>query len=336
MRKIDIFTHISPPGFSEGVARVAGGLKDIGKRSRGVPMLHDLDIRFRVMDTFPGYQQVLSVPTPPIELFAKPDDAVELARIANDSMAELVVKHPDRFVTFAAALPMNVPDAAARETHRAVKELGAKAIQIHSNILGKPLVASEFLPIFEAMAGYDLPILLHPYRGADFPDYLSEESSEFEIWWTFGWPYDTSAAMARMVFAGFFDRWPSLKVVAHHMGAMVPYFAGRVGPGWDQLGARTSEQDLSQVLKRLKKRPLDYFKMFYADTALFGAYQATICGLDFYGVDNVVFASDAPFDPEKGPMYIRETIKIVEQLPLSDEQREQIFWRNAAKLLKVN
>jgi aminocarboxymuconate-semialdehyde decarboxylase len=76
--------------------------------------------------------------------------------------------------------------------------------------------------------------------------------------------------------------------------------------------------------------------MFYADTALFGAYQATICGLDFFGADNVVFASDAPFDPEKGPMYIRETIKIVEQLPVSPEQREQIFWRNAAKLLKVN
>ena len=336
MRKIDIFTHISPPGFSEGVARVAGGLKDIGKRSRGVPMLHDLDIRFKVMDSFQEYQQVLSVPTPPIELFATPAEAVDLARIANDSMANLVQKHPDRFVTFAAALPMNAPDAALAETQRAVTQLGAKAIQIHSNILGKPLTSPEFLSIFEAMAGYDLPILLHPYRGADFTDYLSEQSSEFEIWWTFGWPYDTSAAMARMVFAGFFDKWPSLKIVAHHMGAMVPYFAGRVGPGWDQLGKRTSDRDLSRVLKALKKRPLDYFKMFYADTALFGAYEATVCGLDFYGVDNVVFASDAPFDPENGPMYIRETTSIIDRLPLTNEQREQIYWRNAAKLLKVN
>ena len=85
-------------------------------------------------------------------------------------------------------------------------ELGAKGVQIYSNILGKPLVSPEFLPIFEAMVGYDLPIWLHPYRGADFPDYLKEQASEFEIWWTFGWPYDTSAAMARMVFAGLFDR----------------------------------------------------------------------------------------------------------------------------------
>jgi aminocarboxymuconate-semialdehyde decarboxylase len=140
--------------------------------------------------------------------------------------------------------------------------------------------------------------------------------------------------MARMVFAGFFDKWPNLKIVAHHMGAMVPYFAGRVGPGWDQLGKRTTDRDLSQVLKALKKRPLDYFKMFYADTALFGAYEATVCGLDFYGVSNVVFASDAPFDPENGPMYIRETIKIVDRLPLTNEQREDIYWKNAARLLK--
>src|SRR5690349_2935306 len=168
MRKIDIFTHISPPGFSEGVERIAGGLKDIGKRSRGVPMLHDLSVRFRVMDMFPEYQQVLSLPTPPIELFATPAEAVDLARIANDSMAELVGRYPDRFAGFAAALPMNAPDAALAETQRAIRELGARAIQIHSNVNGKPLTAPEFLPLFETMAGYDLPILLHPYRGANF------------------------------------------------------------------------------------------------------------------------------------------------------------------------
>jgi predicted TIM-barrel fold metal-dependent hydrolase len=336
MRKIDVFTHISPPGYSEGVERLAGNLKDIGKRSRGVPMLHDLDIRFRVMDMFPGYQQVLSLPTPPIELFAQPREGIELARIANDSMAELVRTHPDRFVGFAAALPMNDPEASITEANRAVRDLGAKGIQIHSNVLGKPLVAAEFLPLFEAMVGYDLPIWLHPYRGANFPDYLTEQASEYEIWWTFGWPYDTSAAMARIVFAGLFDKWPSLKIIAHHMGAMVPYFAGRVGPGWDQLGARTSDRDLSLVLKGLKKRPLDYFKMFYADTALFGAFDATVCGLNFYGVPNVLFASDAPFDPEKGPMYIRETIAIVEKLPLSNEDREKVFWKNAAAMLKVS
>ena len=335
MRKIDIFTHIYPVNFFEKLMQVAPHFKDVGKRSRGVPMLLDLDERFRVMDRFEGYEQVLSLPTPPLEVMASPAQAVDLARAANDGMAELVARYPRRFPTFVASLPYNDPDAAVREARRAVDELGARGIQIFSNVLGKPISAPEFLPLFETMALYDLPIWLHPYRGAAMTDYPTEERSQFEIWWTFGWPYETSVAMARVVFAGLFDRWPALKIIAHHMGAMAPYFAGRLGPGWDQLGARTSDEDLSLVLKRLHKRPIDYFRMFYGDTALFGAYDATVCGLQFFGVDHVLFASDAPFDPEKGPMYIRETLAVLDRLPISAEERERIYWRNAAALLKL-
>jgi len=336
MRKIDVFTHIYPRAFYDRLMRVAGDFKDVGKRSRGVPMLHDLDERFRVMDRFADYQQILSLPTPPLEAMGNPAEATELARLANDGMAELVAQYPDRFAGFVASLPYNDPDAAVREARRAVDDLGARGIQIFSNIQGKPLSAPEFLPIFETMAAYDLPIWLHPYRGAASSDYpTTEETSQFEVWWTFGWPYETSVAMARIVFAGLFDRFPALKVISHHMGAMAPYFEGRVGHGWDQLGVRTSDQDLSLVLKGLKKRPIDYFRMFYADTALMGAYDGTVCGLGFFGVDHVLFASDAPFDPEKGPMYIRETIAIIDRLPISTEERERIYWRNTAALLKL-
>ena len=334
-RKIDVFTHIFPDGYVRRMQEVAPGLKDAGKRVRGVPMLVDLAVRFRVMDAFDGYQQILSIATPPIEAYASPADAIDLARRANDGMAELVGAHPDRFPGFIASLPMNAADAALREMHRAVGELGARGIQIFTNVGGKPIVAPEFLPIFEAMAAYDLPIWLHPYRGSDVSDYAAEERSHYEIWWTFGWPYETSVAMARIVFAGLFDRFPDLKIITHHMGAMAPYFEGRLGPGWDQLGARTSDQDLSGVLKGLRKRPLDYFRMFYADTALFGAYDATVCGLSFFGADRVLFASDSPFDPEKGPMYIRETIGVVDRLPITSEERERIYWRNAVRLLKL-
>jgi aminocarboxymuconate-semialdehyde decarboxylase len=141
--------------------------------------------------------------------------------------------------------------------------------------------------------------------------------------------------MARIVFAGLFDRYPNLKVITHHMGAMAPYFEGRVGPGWDQLGARTSDEDYTVVLTRLKKRPLDYFRMFYADTALFGAYEATVCGLRFFQPHHVLFASDSPFDPEKGPMYIRETIRVIDRLPISEEERAAIYYGNAIRLLKL-
>ncbi len=315
---------------------VAPGYKDIGKRMRNVPMLVDLDVRFRVMDGFDGYQQVLSIATPPIEAYAAPEQAVDLARIANDGMAELVSRYPDRFPAFVASLPLNDPDAAMAEIDRAVRDLGARGIQIFSNINGQPLDRPEYLALFDKMTSYDLPIWLHPYRGADVADYATETRSTFEIWWAFGWPYDTSVAMARLVFAGLFDRYPGLKIITHHMGAMAPYFEGRVGPGWDQLGVRTSDEDYGAVLRRLHKRPIEYFRMFYADTALFGAYDATVCGLRFFGASHVLFASDAPFDPERGPMFIRETIGIIDRLPISEADRERIYWRNAARLLRLD
>ena len=334
MRKLDVFNHIYPKPFFELMMRVAPTYKDIGKRMRGVPMLFDLDVRFKVMDRFDEYQQILSIATPPIDVFA-PQHAVDLARAANDGMAELVRRYPDRFPGFVAALPLMDPDAADAELERAIRDLGARGIQIFSNINGRPLDRPEYLALFDRMAEYDLPVWLHPFRGADMSDYATETRSQFEIWWTFGWPYDTSVAMARLVFAGLFEKHPRLKIIVHHMGAMAPYFEGRIGPGWDQLGARTSDVDYSDVRARLKKRPIDYFRMFYGDTALFGAYDATECGLRFFGVDHVLFASDAPFDPEQGPMYIRETISILDRLPISHEDRERLYWRNAVNLLKL-
>jgi predicted TIM-barrel fold metal-dependent hydrolase len=335
VRKIDVFNHICPSRYFEGMMAVAPDFKDMGKRMRNIPMLFDLDERFRVMDMFDSYQQVLSIPTPPIEAYAPPPQAADLARRANDGMAELVTTYADRFPAFIASLPLADPDQAQAELHRAVRDLGARGIQVFSNINGQPLDRPEHLALFDAMAEYDLPVWLHPYRGAEMPDYSSEAMSRFEIWWTFGWPYETSVAMARLVFAGIFERHPAIKIITHHLGAMAPYFAGRLGPGWDQLGTRTSDEDYSELRRVLKKRPIDYFRMFYGDTAVFGAYDATICGLQFFGVDHVLFASDAPFDPEGGPMYIRETIRILDRLPIGDADRERIYWRNAVELLKL-
>jgi predicted TIM-barrel fold metal-dependent hydrolase len=329
MRKVDVFNHVMPARFFERI----GDYKDIGKRMREVPMLYDLDERFRVMDRFPDYVQVLSAGMPPIEALAGPAESPELARICNDGLAELCAKYPDRFPSFIASLALNNPASCVEEIHRSVRDLGARGVQVFSNVDGKPLDLPEFEPIFDTMAGYDLPIFLHPARGASFPDYLTEEKSKYELWWAFGWPYETSVAMARIAFAGLFDKHPELKIIAHHMGAMVPYFEGRVGPGLDQLGARTSGFDKGEL--KFKKRPFDYFKMFYADTAVFGSRAATVCGLEFFGVDRTVFASDAPFDPEKGPMYIRETIKVIESLALPQADLEKIFHGNAEKLLKL-
>jgi len=140
--------------------------------------------------------------------------------------------------------------------------------------------------------------------------------------------------MARLVFAGLFDVYPHLKIITHHMGGMVPYFEGRVGYGWDQLGTRSSDVDYKSLLADLARRPIDYFRLFYADTALFGAAAGTRCGLSFFGADRVLFASDTPFEPEPG-LYIRETIDVIDRLEISNDARARIYSGNAAGLLKI-
>jgi predicted TIM-barrel fold metal-dependent hydrolase len=219
---------------------------------------------------------------------------------------------------------------------RAVTQLGAKGVQIFTNVAGKPLDGPELQPLFAEAARLDVAIWMHPARGADFADYRGEDRSQFEIWWTFGWPYETSVAMARLVFSGLFDRFPDLKIITHHMGGMIPYFEGRVGHGWDQLGTRTSDIDYVALRRSMKQRPIDYFRKFYADTALFGAHAATRCGLEFFGVDKILFASDMPFEPAPG-MYARETIAALESafesLGLSAADKDQIYRGNAQRLL---
>jgi predicted TIM-barrel fold metal-dependent hydrolase len=332
--KLDIFNHFFPKAFFDRMVALLPQGKGINKRVREVPSIYDLDERLRIMDKFDDYAQVICLPAPAIEDFGK--HAVEMAKVGNDGMAELVRKHKDRFPGFIAALPMNEPDGLLKEAERAIKELGAVGVQVYTNVLGRPLTDAATMPLFDLMAHHDLPIWMHPIRAMNIPDYVGEQKSQYEIWWTFGWPYETSVAMAHMVFAGLFDKHPDLKIITHHMGGMIPYFAGRVGPGWDQLGARTSDEDLTLVLKKLKKRPLDYFKMFYADTALFGTKPATECGLEFFGADHTLFASDSPFDPEKGSAYIRWTIDIIDSLDITPAERQMIYEGNARRLLKLS
>jgi len=334
--KLDIFNHVFPKRYYERMLQVAPNGKDMHKRVRAIPSIVDLDARFRIMDKFGDYAQVICLGAPPLEVFGPPPVSTEMARLANDGMAELVAKHRDRFPAFIASLPMNDPKGLLEEAQRAIRDLHAVGVQVFTNVLGAPLTAPETLPLFELMAKLDLPIWLHPARGADFPDYQTERKSHFEIWWTFGWPYETSVAMAHMVFEGLFDRFPDLKIITHHMGGMIPYFEGRVGPGWDQLGTRTSDVDYTALLRKLKKRPLDYFRLFYADTALFGATEATRCGLKFFGTERVLFASDSPFDPEKGSMYTRLTIEIIDHLDIPETDRRAIYEGNARRLLKLS
>jgi predicted TIM-barrel fold metal-dependent hydrolase len=333
--KIDIFPHILPRKYFDRMVAVAPPGLALQKRMSGIPVLVDVDLRFRIMDRYESYVQVLTLANPPIEVVGGPAVSPDLARLANDEMAALVARHPDRFPGFVASLPMNNPEAAQREIDRALDDLGATGVQVFTNVNGRPLDLPEHLQIFARLAERRLPVWMHPARPATFADYAGEPRSKYDMWWAFGWPYETSVAMGRLVFSGIFDRHPGLVVITHHLGAMIPFCAGRIGGGLDQLGARSDDPDDLQAPGRLRKRPLDYFHMFYGDTALFGAWPAMESGLAFFGADHVLFGTDMPFDPEKGPGFIRDTIAAMDRMRVSAEDKAQIYEGNARRLLRL-
>jgi uncharacterized protein len=334
--KLDAFCHVMPRPYFDRLSALTDtpAAANIRNRIEGIPSIVDLDVRFGQMDAFGAdYRQIVSLPAPPPEDLGPPEVSREMAALANDELAALVAEHPDRFAGWVAAVPMNDPEGAVAEIERAVG-LGAAGAQVYTNVNGHPLDEERFEPFWARMAELDKVVWVHPSRSAAWPDYPVEEKSRYEIWWVFGWPYETAAFMSRIVFSGVLERYPDLKILTHHGGSMVPHFAGRVGPGWDQLGARTPPDRREEVDgPQLSKRPIDYFRMFYADTALFGAENGLRCAIEFFGVERILFASDSPFDPEKGPGYIRATIENIDALGLDPADRDAIYEGNARRVI---
>lgn len=332
MAIIDVFCHALPPAFVTAVRELNTGPKTMFERATAMPVMVDLNARFRVMDLFEDYRQVISLASPVVESLGEPSDAARLARIGNAEMAQWVQDHPDRFVGHVASLPMSDINKALKEIHVAVAQEGALGIQLYTNVLGRPLDAPEFRCVFETMAELKRPIWLHPIRAANRADYASESISKYDLWWAFGWPHETSVAMGRLVYAGIFDRWPELTIITHHAGGTLPMIGGRLQANEQLLGSRYSEADQGAAETSLKEPPNDALRRFYADTATFGSATAIRAGLDYFGLEHMLFASDMPFDPEQGPGNIQRGLQAIAELNLTPIEKEQLLNGNATRL----
>jgi uncharacterized protein len=327
--KIDAFAHISPIRYLEQVERLLQGpdaspaVREHGPWLREDAVLYDLDARRRALEPFPDYRQVLVLAAPPLDELGPVAVTGDLARLANDELAALVRDH-ERFVGFAAALPLADTEAALRELDRAVAELGACGFQIYSNVNGVPLDDPRFAPLFARAAELDAAVWLHPTRSPAWPDYPTEAASLHGLWWSLGWPYETAAAMCRLVYSGVMEAHPRLRILTHHAGAMIPYFSGRFR------GVQTEDQ--RPALGRLADEPLAYLRRFYADTALFGAPHALRCAVDFFGPGHVLFGTDMPLG---GPTVVADTIADVDSLGLDAGDRERVYAGNAREVLRI-
>lgn len=328
--KIDAYSHIIPTRYKEELRKIVP--EEVGNKIDPHSTLYNLDDRFTVMDKYEPLRQVLTIGWPPVETVAGPEKAADLAKLANDEMAELVQRHPDRFVAAIGILPMNNMDEAVKETDRVINDLGFRGVYVHTPINDKPLDLPEFMPLYEKMADYNLPVFIHPMTTFEYADYRTEDRSKYKIFSTFGWPYETTAAMARLVFSGTMEKFPGIKFVTHHCGGMVPYYAERLSEFSHLPELKgTMEEKVS-----LKLDAIDYFKMFYADTAIHGNTPALMCAYAFFGAGNILFGADMPLgDTERGHRNYRQTLNAIEAMDISDEEKKKIYEDNARRLMRL-
>ena len=330
MRIVDAFPHIIPADCLERFCTVASGpaldfLRGLRGRGHLAPMW-DLDARFRSMDAVDGYVQVLTLCLPPIEQMARGAPGVDLARMANDRMAELVERHPDRFVGFAASLPLDDADAALRELDRAVQELGALGAQVFTNSNGAAMDHPRYEPLWARLDELDRTVWVHGARQSTTPDYVDEDRSRYGLWAALGWPYEMGMFAARMVASGVLERHPRLPFLLHHSGGMLATFSRRVNGSWLELQAKSTEDESAYA--QLQRPPAEYFFRFCADTS--GQSPVAVrAALEFLGPEHVLLGSDAPFST---PV---DHVAMLARLQLPAEQHALLVGGNAERVLHL-
>ena len=321
---IDVFSHMIPGKYQEALLKKAkistSHLEGWVKQN---PALSDVDIRLRRIDRYPGMLEVLVPALAPLEAFVSPADACELAKVNNDAAADLVEKHPDKFMAAVALLPLSDVDAAVKEAERACMGLGMRGILMNTTINEEPLDLPKFRPLFAKMAEYDLPVWIHPpYDPAiqitpalnqapvnngipEPPEHFKSEAVKFVQR-----PMETSLAMLRLAMSGIFKEYPRIKIITHHCGGNVPFCGDRI---------KLRDDDL---------------RKFYCDTAFVNTPGPMMCGYAYFGADHLLFGTDATEGrPHHGVTW--DEIRMIEQLDMPSADKEKIFERNASRLLRT-
>jgi len=284
-----------------------------GARFFGVtPPMTDVSKRLEDMDRTGIDIEVVSLSTPNV-FFADAQHQPEVARMINDSYAELISQHPNRFKGFA-SIPMDAPDEALVELHRAINNLKLNGVVLLSNIGGKPLTSPEYRQFFAEADRMGLCIFLHPMLPAN-----SDDFREYVLGPIIGFPFDTSLAVARMCYDGMFEDFQNIRWIIGHLGGGVPYLMERMDNGF---------RDFADCRQKIDKLPSEYLKRLYYDTVSFSEH-ALIMVKNMVGADHMVMGSDYPHLLGS----IDRAVTSIENLDISDSDKQKIFEGNALKIL---
>jgi predicted TIM-barrel fold metal-dependent hydrolase len=315
---IDGFSHVMPKSFAEALMQVhpTGELQKLAKHS----YFGDMKNRVRVLDKYGFDKQVLTLARPSTWIGIPSEAILKMTRLGNDAVAQVAGEFPDRFIAVG-TLPVPTEEYLS-EFDRCLNDLGMAGIQILTNIDGKPLDDPLFRPFFAHANVTKTPIWIHPQlvRGWS-QDYVLDK--------IFGWLYETSIALARLVFSGIMEEYPDLRIIPHHLGAMVPHFSGRIQGFYEA-------RDLypGTKLVTLPKDPLEYFRRFYGDSVVSGAVHAFECGYKFFGPEHVIMATDYPFGPQQGELWLKEMLDQINGAGLPQKEKDMILGGNLLKLIE--
>ena len=342
---IDGYSHLCPPEYVNEIVKLSSINSKLGeavkklewyttvKPASSLKFTQFCDARKRVehLDKYKIDKQIACM----IHLIdanvlpLKEDEVVRLCRIFNDGMAEEMRKAKGRVYT-TASVPLNSPHL-EDEMDRAIKDLGLKGVLVPTHVHG--MAIDKFSALWARAEKLDVPVWIHPLDLET--DICRPYENEYNLMHMFGWPYETTLSASRLVFSGTMQKHPRLKVILHHLGAMISFFSGRIMETYPASGVR-----VYPFVKELTKAPIDYYKMFYCDTAVGGDAGAVRTGVDFFGADHVFFGTDYPFGPGRGEgrleTYPSTVRNVMNQLQIPSDDQEKILWKNMISLAKLD
>lgn len=332
---IDAHTHGLHGKYLEKLVTIGGGwarenIDRVLEAARRRPHYTDVALRVAQLDRN-GFDLQMVTPVHGLDCNLSPGDGktkVAMAVAINDNMARMMEDSKGRLLT-AGSIPLEEFERGGRqEMERAIMTLGLKGIGLPSHIRGKPLDLPVFEPFWAATAEMDVPVFVHPIDPTGQTDRSYE--AEYTLTHNFGWPFETTLMLSRLVFSGIMERYPGVKVVSHHLGGgMVPFF-------WDRINESYALENQPRTIGSVLPKPLiEYFGLFYYDTAGGASASAIKCAYDVFGVDQLVFATDAPWGLGAGEARLQNYPEVIKSLPILDGDKAKIMSGNAKRLLNL-
>jgi aminocarboxymuconate-semialdehyde decarboxylase len=323
---IDVHTHFFTREWLR-LLRERGGAYNIQTRPDGQqeifrgntpvvipqPGHFDLNLRIRHMDQAGIDISVISLTCPNV-FWGDEATSCQAARETNDTIAQGQAAYPGRIRWFA-SLPWEYPPLAVRELQRACTN-GASGVMALANVTGRSLTDPMFAPIWAEIDRRALPVLVHP---TDPPGAQQMDMTKFDLSWSVGFIFDTTLAITRMIFEGFFDQYPNLKIIASHGGGALPYLAGRLSKGDDV--------EIPQR-RQMKRKPIDYLRHIYYDCITYSPAALAFL-ISVVGADRVMFGTDWPHQVHDTPGALANTAR------LPSAQCEAVRGSNALKVFEL-